>query len=388
MTSQRKSSLAPAVAVMAAVVLVPGASRGGGFDVPDNGTEPLGRGGAFVAKADSPLALYYNLAGLARQRGTRLELDVNLVYHDIAFTRAGVYPGNPMDARTPYAGQPYPTVRDGSNWFPVPYLGLTTDFGYFKNLTFGFGVFGPPGIGKHQYGTQVDRATNAAGKTTIAFQVKNDKGEMVPAPSRYDITSTDLLIVLPTLGVGWRPIPQLSIGGAAQLVYSHFDLMNANYTKLGKTLCPEEAGGEYAGCDSHGRIRTSGLTARGVFSVLAHPTEWLDIGATYTMHANIDSKGKSNPQADESYAKDANGDYIPADDGLHAYPPADLYTSLHDSPVTFKTRLPDAVRLGVRAVLRYPGQERARRRGAEPGVRELVVAQPSHPVSRSRAGGL
>ena len=32
-------------------------ARAGGFDIPDLGTEALGRGGAFVAKADSPLAI-------------------------------------------------------------------------------------------------------------------------------------------------------------------------------------------------------------------------------------------------------------------------------------------------------------------------------------------
>ena len=43
------------------------AARAGGFDIPDLGTEPLGRGGAFVAKADSPIAIYYNVAGMARR---------------------------------------------------------------------------------------------------------------------------------------------------------------------------------------------------------------------------------------------------------------------------------------------------------------------------------
>src|SRR4051812_23139314 len=126
-----------AAGVVALVTLAPGGARAGGFDVPDNGAEALARGGAFVAKADSPLALYYNIAGMARQRGTRLELGANLVYHDIAFTRAGNYPGDPNDPRTPYGGSRYPTVHDEKNWFPAPYLGITTDFGYFKRLTFG-----------------------------------------------------------------------------------------------------------------------------------------------------------------------------------------------------------------------------------------------------------
>lgn len=42
------------------------------------GAEALGRGGAFVAKADSPLALEYNVAGLAQLRGTQVLLDASL----------------------------------------------------------------------------------------------------------------------------------------------------------------------------------------------------------------------------------------------------------------------------------------------------------------------
>ena len=58
----------------------PRTASAGGFDIPDQGTESLGRGGAFVAKSDSPLALYNNVASLAKMRGTRLLVDVNLVF--------------------------------------------------------------------------------------------------------------------------------------------------------------------------------------------------------------------------------------------------------------------------------------------------------------------
>src|SRR5438552_2535181 len=98
--------------VAASMLVAAGTARAGGFDIPDEGTEPLGRGGAFTAKADSPLALYYNVAGLARQRGTRLTADVNLIFHDIAFTRAGSYPDDPAT--------PFPTMHDGSAIFPLP----------------------------------------------------------------------------------------------------------------------------------------------------------------------------------------------------------------------------------------------------------------------------
>ena len=57
---------------------LPTVAFAGGFEFPDNGTEALGRGGAFTAKADSPLAIEYNIGGLAKQRGTKLLFDSNL----------------------------------------------------------------------------------------------------------------------------------------------------------------------------------------------------------------------------------------------------------------------------------------------------------------------
>src|SRR5262249_48422624 len=83
----------------------------GGLELPDNGTEALGRGGAFTAKADDATALQYNVAGLARQRGTRVLLDGNLLLSTLDFQRSGVYPDSQSGA-TPWGGQPFPTVHN------------------------------------------------------------------------------------------------------------------------------------------------------------------------------------------------------------------------------------------------------------------------------------
>jgi len=71
------------------VLWVPLTARGGGFEVIGLGTEPVGRGGTFTAKADTWLAVEYNVAGLARQRGTRTLLDLNILVSDDSFQRAG-----------------------------------------------------------------------------------------------------------------------------------------------------------------------------------------------------------------------------------------------------------------------------------------------------------
>lgn len=312
------------------------AARAGGFDLPDEGAEALGRGGAFVAKADNGLAMYYNIAGLGRQEGTRLTVDLNVVYHDVAFTRAGTYPTDASDPS--YAGKAYPTVHDSQKWSTLPFLGISHNFKvpYIRHLAIGFGVYGPPGIQTHRYGTRTEVQTADPDSPTIAYRVKLPDGTTAPAPTRYDIADTNLLILLPTLGVAISPWKWLDIGGAVQLVYAHFDLMNAN---TGAALLGPRCGadGDNPDCDAYGHIKTSGFTVGGLVSLMLHPTDWLDIGVNYRPQINIKTKGT-----------------------LHAYPPPALTAKIDDAHVSFQTRLPHELRLGIRGVFRYADQtERA-----------------------------
>ena len=320
----RTTGLAGVVCSIVCAV-APLVAHAGGYEVPDNGTEALGRGGAFVAKADDGTALQYNIAGLARQRGTRITLDLNLIYNDIAFTRAGVYPGDPSDMRTPFAGQPYPTVHNSDNLFPAPFLGVSTDFGWFKRWTFGFGIYGPPSAGKRNY--------NVNGETPPA-EVTLPNGMKAPGPARYDIARTDLLIIFPTLAAAFHATRWLDVGLALQMVYGSFNLMSASTTPLGRTNCPTP---DFPGCDSYADIKTSGYSVTGLVSILAHPTDWIDVGATYRPPVFMTSEGT-----------------------LHAVPPPLNPIKLADSPVTFESNLPMWLRVGGRVIKRWPdGSERA-----------------------------
>jgi long-chain fatty acid transport protein len=79
-----------ALVTACAATLTPTGAWASGFEgeYPDNGARALGRGGAFVAKADDPTALYYNPAGLGLLGGTNLLLSVNLVDVTHSFQRA------------------------------------------------------------------------------------------------------------------------------------------------------------------------------------------------------------------------------------------------------------------------------------------------------------
>ena len=359
------------MAVAAMVLGGPANAWAGGFEFPTNGTEALGRGGAFVAKADDGSAMEYNIAGLASQEGFRLTIDANTIIHDFSFTSAGFVQSDQMTGtRMPVsgaAGMPGPTMHDSDRLFFAPMAAASFDLGRLsrklKNLVIGLGVFGPSSVGNHNYGvgdpiTDKNNPNNtchqAADVNGAPYQTCDDQPATttgsptgMPAPSRYDIAKTNLLIVLPTLGIAYRPHPMIDIGLGWQMVFDSFDLSNANVVS-----------GVQGNNDAYGRIRTSGnsfsssssqihssdyqfkpgLGSFGwMLSVMLHPTNWIDIGATYRTPITVHSEGTLHPISPPSFPK-----------------------VLPDSAATFTSTLPMWLRAGARVVKRYSdGTERA-----------------------------
>jgi long-subunit fatty acid transport protein len=248
----------------------------GGFEFPGNGTEALGRGAAFTAKADDPTAIEYNIAGLARQRGTRLLLNGNLSFHTYEFQRSGTYPAEdipPGEMGSGLAGQPFPMVKNNAGPFFAPFLGITTDFGKLERWTFAIGVYGPSSYGHRDFG----------------LTVKNAAGQDVPSPGRYDLVSANLLIVFPTLAAAVRATKWLDIGIALQLVVGHFDLTTVSFTDLGPGLCYSK---EFPGCDAKTHIVTTGTTATAALGLMFHPHRNFDIGINVRGQANVKTSGE------------------------------------------------------------------------------------------------
>jgi len=238
----------------------------GGFEIPANGTEALGRGGAFTAKADSPLALEYNVGGLAQQRGTHALIDNNVIFSRYRFSREG---GD--------AYGPYPSVQaDATPPFYAPWFGLTTDFGYFKRFTFAVGIYGPSSIGKR----------------TFPMFVENGDGKLRPGPTRYDIATTDLLIFFPTVAVGFRAAKFLDLGLAVQQVSAQIKLASATYAPQSLPIFPASSAcsksAEVAGCDSVTRITGSSYDNFILqLGALAHIGQSVDLGLNVRSASNL-----------------------------------------------------------------------------------------------------
>jgi long-chain fatty acid transport protein len=296
-------TLATIATLGALAAFVPSRAHAGGFEVPDNGTEALGRGGAFTAKADDATALQYNVAGFARQRGTRLLLNANLTLDDYSFQRAGTFPDNASDARTPWGGAFYPKVKNQGGPFFAPFIGASTDFGYFDRFTIAAGVFGPSGVGNRTYPLGVSGAPSAA---------------------RYDVVQAKTFVALPTLAFAYRVTDEIDLGVGLHAVIASFDLTSVSSTDISRALCPTV---EYVGCDAQTRVQTTAFTYAGSLGAMWHPSPSFAMGLNVRSPITIDSEGTANASA-----------------------PAVTPTTVSPAPAQFHTKLPLVVRGGARVV--------------------------------------
>lgn len=114
-------------------IIIPSLLNAAGFYIPDVGGRCLGRGTAFIVKADDITAIYHNPAGLAKLGGTHILIDVGLMDKFASFDR--------MDEKD----MEYPPVKAAEIISPVPFLGVTTDFNS-KKFTLGLAAYGPYGV--------------------------------------------------------------------------------------------------------------------------------------------------------------------------------------------------------------------------------------------------
>src|SRR3954466_5418109 len=92
-------------------------------EFPDNGSEQMARGGAWVARASDPLATIFNPAGLAGQP-TRITLHTNTIFEHPCFTRskaAGDTTNDPLAG----PGGAYPRACNDISPTINPQLGIT-----------------------------------------------------------------------------------------------------------------------------------------------------------------------------------------------------------------------------------------------------------------------
>jgi hypothetical protein len=189
----------------------------GGTELLPGGTRSVARAGAVAARADTPLTVLHNPAGLALLPGHQILLDTDITFHDMCVDPYGYYGwgvytpgtsdyGNSADAA--YGSEPLRAVCNSASVFPLPHLvwagRLTDDIGV------GLGFAAPTMLPGLQYGDE-------------RGVVSTPNGER-PAPTRYQLVKQDVVFALdPTIGVGYRLLRELRLGLAMQVLMAKVD---------------------------------------------------------------------------------------------------------------------------------------------------------------------
>lgn len=275
----RNSGRALALAMGLGGVLCAGdAQASSGIDSPDSGVVQVGRGGAWVARADDPLAVYFNPAALARQQ-TGVHLGAHLMFSDRCFTRLGPDQngdgkGDPM---APAPGVPAPGTPGGPDAatcdeggpFPNPQVAFA--WRITRDLGVGIAVLGPHAVG----GTEFPE--------TVGYDNAFGQPAEQPFAGRYLVTEGNSVLVFPTISAGYAVTEWLSFGagfiwGVASLEYSNFSEALSPATPAGQVPVDDFSGNQ----DVKATLKATDAFIPGfVLGGLAEVTKRLDVGAWF-----------------------------------------------------------------------------------------------------------
>lgn len=254
-------------------------------EFPDNGSEQMGRGGAWVARASDPLAVAFNPAGLAGQR-TALTLQANLTLKSSCYTRLKAADDKSSEPGYVDAGQSYPEVCAEKHVFPNPQVA----FNYRVNDRIGaaIAVLGPSGVGESTWPTFVD---SAAGQQ--------------PAPNRYLLIEGKSLFLTPTIGMGVEVADGFRIGGALSWGVIKAKFNNASPALNQDNLSPRTN-------DIDATLIVADYFVPGFnLGALYSPTSFLDVGAFYKWSDSIKASGdvytRANAYTPQVAAGNKNG---------------------------------------------------------------------------------
>lgn len=329
----RGAPFVAAAAVVSSLCLLPGVARATGvMEFPDNGSEQEGRGGAWVARASDPLATFYNPAGLAGQP-TRLTLQANLSTQHTCFTRLKA-PNDPTPAAASppgagdgtQAGQSYPQVCNKGSLFPDPQLAFT--YRLTDRIGLGIAVLGPSAVGNVTWPDFVNGTT--------------------PAPQRFLLVSSNVLLLTPTIGIGWEAVDNLRLGASFIAgTAPNIDFINAAPAQSDPSTIGQGPG--YS--DVRSELKAHDYFIPGfTLGALWSPVDRIDVAAWYKYMAPIDATGDVTTQA--FFYKYPNGYPSPGSQGYTGVAncniPGGPPVCGNGNNASLKVPIPMEAKLGVR----------------------------------------
>lgn len=225
--------------------MLSGTAHAGGLEYAGAGTQALGRGGAVAARADDPMVLMYNPAGLVELRGVQLMLNANLALLDACVAPIGYYgwglygggkpsqltdPRNPSSTQTfnfgdflgagpaemAYTSSPLDKVCLDQGVTPVPEFAVTARLS--ERIGIGIGMIFPGITPQGRWG----------GPTGL---IRNAAGELRPAATRYMMMNSGTSGMFPTIGLAFKAAQWLRFGATFQ-----WGVVNVNNTTMAGIL--------------------------------------------------------------------------------------------------------------------------------------------------------
>jgi long-chain fatty acid transport protein len=302
--------LAPLACAGLCVVVPRAAHATAVTEFPDNGSEQMARGGAWVARASDPLAAFYNPAGLAGQ-DTKVTVQANLNLSKTCFTRVKSTADTVNDGVAP--GATYPEVCSKSDPFPNPQLAFA--YRLSDRVGLGFAVLGPAASGKAKW---PDDPTT---------------------PQRYMLIDGDALFFTPTLGIGAEVADGFRIGASFQWGIAHLKFSNRSIALNANNLSPAQN-------DVDAELDVKSMFVPGfTLGTIYSPSDNVDIAGWYKWSAPIVAKGDVTT-AYGTGAKTAYGDTSQPNCGDPKL--ADQNLCGDGDNARFKVAIPMEAKLGVR----------------------------------------
>lgn len=344
------------IAAVACALLVPAAAQASNVtEFPDNGSEPMARGGAWVARASDPLATAFNPAGLAGQP-TRITLQSGLVFEHTCFTRVKATSDTTNDPLVG-SGVVYPRVCNDVSPTINPQLGVT--FRVNDRLGIGLLLTGP----------------SSGGEKTFPDFVNDGTGTPQAAPGRYLLVQQAGVILFPTIGVGYEVGSGLRLGASFSWGFARLKLTNANVSVNTDNTTPA-ANDTRATLQVHDYF-VPGFTVGGIYSVAPE----IDVAGWYKWSDAIRARGDVGTAANYYSKQNARGDDGKVGYGDSVYEDCGTGTDTKacggGQNATVKLAIPMEAKVGVRY---------HKRRAAPPSDRapeDLSALTPSELQSRA-----
>lgn len=246
-------------------------------ELPDMGSEQMGRGGAWVARASDPMATFLNPAGLAGQ-ATRVTLQANAIIQHTCFTRVQSAIDQTVDPLVDPTTKAYPRVCNDISPQLSPDLAMTLRLN--DRIGLGFGVFAPNTSGTMQW---PDFESGQA------------------SPSRYLLSRANGVVVFPTIGIGAEIFDRVRVGAAVSWGMAKLKLASA---VVG--LNQDGAGPDN---DVRANVQVADYFVPGfTLGTIVGVTDSIDIGASYKFSDSIRARGDVGTAANYYTPSNAKGD--------------------------------------------------------------------------------